>query len=111
MTAQLTTREERGQQIVQLNGQIQNVDELTYTVKSQSGNGEYCITKVCGEWLCECPDNKYRHVKCKHIFGVELSLKIKEQVKISRVIEEVTVSNCVYCYSSNTKKFIVRRNK
>ena len=112
MTAQLTTtREERGQEIANLQNQIKSIDDLTYVVKSQSHNGEYCITKVDNEWLCECPDNKYRHVKCKHIFGVEFSLKLKEQVKICRVIEEVTVSNCVYCHSSNTKKFSVRRNK
>ena len=112
MTAQLTTtREERGQEIANLQNQIKSIDDLTYVVKSQSHNGEYCITKVDNEWLCECPDNKYRHVKCKHIFGVEFSLKLKEQVKICRVIEEVTVSNCVYCHSSNTKKFSIRRNK
>jgi putative transposase len=112
MTVQLTTtREERGQEIANLQNQIKRIDDLTYVVKSQSHNVEYCITKVDNDWLCECPDNKYRHVKCKHVFGVEFSLKLKEQVKISRVIQEVTVSNCVYCHSSNTKKFIVRRNK
>jgi putative transposase len=36
-----TTREERGKAIAKLSNQIQRVDESLYTVKSQSGNGEY----------------------------------------------------------------------
>src|SRR5208283_5224629 len=112
MTTQLTTtREERGQAIAQLDNQIKMIDEFLYIVKSQSNNGEYTVNKINGELVCDCPDNTYRHVKCKHIHAVEFSLKLKEQVKIGRVIEEVTVSNCVYCHSSNTKKFSVRRNK
>jgi transposase-like protein len=106
-----TTREERGEAIAKLQNQIQRVDELTYTVESQSRNGEYCVTKVCGEWLCECPDNKYRHVKCKHIFAVEFSSQIRKEVQINRVIQEVNVQNCQYCGSSNLKKDGVRRNK
>lgn len=109
--ATTTTREQRGEAIAKLQNQIQRVDELTYTVESQSRNGEYCVTKVCGEWLCECPDNKYRHVKCKHIFAVEFSSQIRKEVQINRVIPEVNVSNCQYCGSSNLKKDGVRRNK
>jgi transposase-like protein len=109
--ATITTREQRGEAIAKLQNQIQRVDELTYTVESQSRNGEYCVTKVCGEWLCECPDNKYRHVKCKHIFAVEFSSQIRKEVQINRVIQEVNVQNCQYCGSSNLKKDGVRRNK
>lgn len=107
----MTTREERGEAIAKLENQIRRVDELAYTVKSQSGNGEYCVTKVCGEWICECPDNKYRHVKCKHIFAVEFSSQIRKQVQTNRVIQEVNVQNCQYCGSSNLKRDGIRRNK
>jgi putative transposase len=112
MTTQITTtREQRGQAIAQSQGQINRIDDCLYVVKSQSGNGEYTINRVNGELFCTCPDNTYRHVKCKHIHAVEFGLKLKEQVKVCRVIEEVTVSNCVYCHSANTKKFSVRKNK
>ncbi len=112
MTAQLTTtREERGQAITQLQNQIQKIDDCLYVVKSQSGNGEYTVNRINGELVCDFPDNTCRHVKCKHIHAVEFSLKIKEQVKVSRVIQEVNVSNCIYCHSTNTKKFSVRHNK
>jgi transposase-like protein len=106
-----TTRAERGQSIATASGQIQSIDDMLYIVKSQSGNGEYTVNKVNGEWSCTCPDNTYRKAHCKHIHAVEFSLKLKAQVKVSRVIEEVTVSNCIYCHSSNTKKFVVRHNK
>lgn len=55
VTRLTTTREERGQKIADLEGQVKRVDDLAYSVKSQSGNGVYCVTKVCGEWLCEHP--------------------------------------------------------
>jgi putative transposase len=107
----ITTREERGEAIAKLSNQIQRVDDLAYTVKSQAGNGEYCVTKVCGDWVCECPDNKYRHVVCKHIHAVILSQSIRAEVKVNRVIQEINVQNCQYCHSNNLKKDGVRKNK
>ncbi len=112
MTAQqTTTREERGQAIAHSNGQVQRVDELLYVVKSQSGNGEYTVNKVNGEWLCDCPDNKYRHVPCKHIHAVIFSTAIRAEVKV-RIIKPIeNLSSCIYCGSSNLKKDGVRKNK
>lgn len=46
MSNQLTTtRQERGQVIAQLNGQIERIDENIYEVLSQSGNGKYEVLK------------------------------------------------------------------
>ena len=106
-----TTREQRGEAIARLNGQINRVDDFTYTVKSQSNNGEYCIVKVDGEWLCEYADNKYRHVKCKHIIAVELSTTIRAEVKVRTIAPIESMTACVYCGSSNLKKDGVRKNK
>jgi len=112
MSKQLTTtREERGQAIAKLNGQIKRVDDCTYSVKSQSNNGEYCITKVCGEWLCECPDNKYRHVTCKHIFAVEFSSQIRNEVQIRRIEPEANVQACRFCGSNEIVHAGMRHNK
>ncbi len=104
-------REERGLTIAQTRNQICCVEENFYTVKSQSGNGEYVVTLVDSEWMCECPDNKFRNVKCKHIFAVEISRKMKAEVKKSVIIQEVNISTCIYCHSSNIKKFGIRNNK
>jgi len=116
MATQLTqlqtdARQERGRAIAQRGSQVSCVEENFYTVKSQSGNGEYAISKVDGEWVCECPDNKYRNVKCKHIHALEFSQKLREEVKKNVIIQEVTISKCVFCQSPHIKKFGVRHNK
>ncbi len=107
----LTTREQRGEAIAQLDDQIHRVDDCTYTVKSQSHDGEYGIIKVNGEWICECPDNKYRHVKCKHIHAVEFSKSMRAEVVINQVIPELNIQNCQYCGSSGIVKNAIRHNK
>lgn len=110
MSKQLTTsREERSQAIAQLSGQVKRLDDCTYTVKSQSHNGEYTISKSGNEWVCSCPDNTYRHLICKHIFAVDFSSQLRKEVQTNRVIQEVNVNNCRFCGSSNLKKDGVRK--
>ncbi|MCJ7632726.1 transposase, partial [Candidatus Bathyarchaeota archaeon] len=112
MSKQLTTtREERGEAIAKLQNQIKRIDENTYTVKSQAHDAEYCISRVCGEWLCECPDNKYHKVKCKHIFAVEFSLSVRAEVAVRRIEPIENLTECIYCGSSNIVKDGVRHNK
>jgi transposase-like protein len=112
MSNQLTTtREERGEAIAQLDGQVKRIDDFTYTVKSQSRMGEYIISKVDGEWICECPDNKYRHVKCKHIHAIEFSSKLRAEVKVRIIAPIEILTECIYCGSSNLKKDGIRKNK
>jgi len=112
MSKQLTTtREERGEAIAKLQNQIKRIDENTYTVKSQAHDAEYCISRVCGEWICECPDNKYRNVKCKHIFAVEFSLSVRAEVAVRRIEPIENLTECIYCGSSNIVKDGVRHNK
>jgi putative transposase len=112
MTTQLTTtREERGETIAQLSNQMQRVEDGFYTVKSQSGNGEYAVTMVDREWICECPDNKYRHVKCKHICAIEFSQRIRETVATKTIAPIQNLNTCVYCGSTHIVKDGVRKNK
>jgi hypothetical protein len=63
-------REERGLEIV--NGkksQVKRVNDFTYEVCSQSGNGVYLVSLTEDGWTCECPDHRFRGVKCKHIWA------------------------------------------
>lgn len=62
-------------------------------------------------WVCQCPDHKFRHVCCKHIHAVEISLKLRENVKDDIVISEVVIDSCKKCQSTNIKKAGLRRNK
>jgi len=105
-------REEKGLTIAKAReSQISRIDNVTYSVLSQSGNGKYVVCLSEDEWRCECPDHRFRGVKCKHIWAVEFSLKMREQVREHAVIEEMAISNCLYCHSSNIKRFEVRHNK
>ena len=100
------TREERGQMIAEKPNQIMRLEERFYKVASQYGNGMYDVTKkqVAG-WLCTCPDFTYRNVQCKHIWAVQLSLRIREQVE-ARVIEPITgIEVCIYCKSGKLRRW------
>ena len=84
---------------------------MLYTVKSQSGNGEYAVTKIDDEWICQCPDNTYRHVECKHIHAVKFSLTMRAEVKVRTITPIENLSNCIYCGSPNIVKHGIRKNK
>jgi transposase-like protein len=115
VTTQITQnlREEKGLEIANAKSQVSRIEENFYTVKSQAGIGEYAVYMVDGEWHCECPDHTYRHVKCKHLYALEFSLKVKEEVKAKAqiVIQPLNTSRCVYCDSENIVKDAVRHNK
>ena len=105
-------REAKGLEIAKAKeSQITRIEDTFYTVRSQSGNGEYAVSQVDKEWVCECPDNKYRHVKCKHIFSVEFSTSMRATVALTRIVPIANLTACVYCGSSNIVKDGVRKNK
>jgi len=107
------SREERGKAIAEKPNQIMRVDERFYKVASQNGNGMYDVTKTKAfaiGWICNCPDFNYRKVKCKHIWAVELSLKLREVIQ-PRVIEPLDIHSCLYCKSENLIKWGIRHNK
>jgi transposase-like protein len=110
--SQIKAREIRGQQIAEAKeSQINRIDHATYRVHSQSGNGEYVVCLSEDEWRCECPDYRFRGVKCKHIWAVELSLRMREQVKENLVIQPLNSLACVFCGSDKIVRDAKRHNK
>ena len=91
----------RGLQIAQLKDQIQRIDDGTYKVSSQSGNGKYDVLSTERGWTCSCPDHRFRQVCCKHIHAVEISRKMREAVQESVTIREVDLDRCRFCDSLN----------
>jgi putative transposase len=114
-TQRLTSREERGQAIAQSSGKVKRLDDCTYSVQSQSHNGTYTVKKNGDEWVCNCPDNTYRHLICKHIYAADFSNQLRRKVTDSKpkafVISELTAQACQRCGSSNLKKDGIRHNK
>jgi len=106
-----TSREKRGKAIANIPNQIKRLDNYTYRVKSQSGNGEYEVLNAELGWMCSCPDHIYRGLKCKHIYAVEFSVKLRREVEVRRIEPLTEISNCVFCESSNIVRDGIRHNK
>jgi len=104
-------RQRRGKAIYEANNQIKRLGSQFYRVKSQNGNGDYEIIKTESGWMCCCPDHTFRHVKCKHIWAVEFSLAIREEVKPQITIQGLDLHSCRLCGSENIMKKGVRKNK
>jgi len=104
-------RQQRGLEIAQMGNQIKRIDGHTYIVKSQSNNGEYCVSNNGEGWNCECLDHIYRGIKCKHIFAVEISLSLRIEVAVRKIEPIETLTECIFCGSSNIVGDGVRHNK
>lgn len=107
----LSTREDRGKAIAEMGNQITRVDEHSYKVKSQTSKVVYNVISTEIGWKCSCLDHVTRGVKCKHIYAVEFSFNLRQQVKKSVVVQPITISDCPFCHSTNLKKFGIRHNK
>jgi len=99
-----TTRQERGEEIAKLSGQIKRIDSNTYEVLSQSGHGKYEVLKSSIDWMCQCPDHIYRGIKCKHIHAVLFSKSIRAEVAIRKISPINNLSECIYCHSTPKKQ-------
>jgi transposase-like protein len=108
------TREENGMTIAHLGGYVRRVDDNSYVVRSQTGNGEYQV--ISGElgWLCSCPDHMYRGQKCKHIWAVHFSIEFRKTVAKTVTIKPlIDTLSCPRCKAdrSHIKYDGIRKNK
>jgi len=105
-------RELRGLEILGKGDQIHRIDDDTYRVDSQNGNGSYLVVRNGKEWACECPDHKFRETVCKHIWAVYFSLNMRRRVvsQSQPIIEVAKPEDCRYCGSPNLVKIGVRHN-
>jgi putative transposase len=108
----LNLREVNGQRLAE-NNHITRVDEFTYRVRSQSSNRDYDIIATELGFRCSCPDHMFRGVKCKHIFCVEFSVKLRQKVESQTqvIITAINYQNCPRCKSDKIVKHGVRHNK
>jgi len=68
------------------NVQILRLSEHHYTVKSQTTNRKYDVIGTESGFICNCPDHTFRKICCKHIHGVEFSIKYRNEVRESNKI-------------------------
>jgi putative transposase len=109
----MNQRKMRGMAIAQVASQVIRLDDRFYQVASQNGHGMYDVTRTKSfaiGWICNCPDFNYRKVKCKHIWAVQFSLKLRAVVR-PRVIEPIVAETCVYCNSKGIIRDGQRHNQ
>jgi transposase-like protein len=105
-------REERGKEIANQEGSIKRISDNEYQVKSQSKEYTvYSVRKMETGWICSCPDYQTRGERCKHIYAVQISQQIREEVKKSIVIEPIEIEGCLFCHSPDVVKTGIRKNK
>lgn len=106
-------REEQGKQIAETPDQIKRIDDNWYQVKSQSLSFDSWYDVIATEkgFVCICPDHKWRKAKCKHIFAVEFSQKIRKEIWKHVVISPLSTQNCPKCDSDNITKWGIRKTK
>jgi putative transposase len=104
-------RKERGMQIASVEGNVKNVKDKYWKVKSQTYDGYWVVEKTEIGWKCNCPDHMHRGMKCKHIHAVEISIGMREQAKPKTVLEPVIITNCPVCNSQDVRKSGIRHNK
>jgi hypothetical protein len=104
-------RQQCGQIIARARRAIKRINKFTYRVKSQTNDKYYHVKTTDIGWKCDCADHKYRGVKCKHIFAVEISYAIRETVREEIGIQQITANSCPQCRSSNLVKHGIRHNK
>ena len=108
------TREERAQRLLENpNTHILRVNDNHFQMKSLATNRVYDITTQFSKWSCTCPDHKYRMVECKHIKAIQISIKLREEVRQRNkvTINPVSTSECVFCHGGNIKRYGIRKNK
>ena len=108
------TRIDAGRKIAENpNVQILRLNAHHYTVKSQTTNRKYDVIGTESGFVCNCPDFTFRKICCKHIHGVEFSIKYREEVRERNkvTINSLNVEQCPKCTSENFVKHGIRKNK
>jgi transposase len=89
MTTATNSRDLRGKSIADQGDQIKKVNDHSFKVKSQSGNGFYEVKATPNGMICDCPDFVYRGGKCKHIAATRYYLEIEKDTPQGTVTEKV----------------------
>ena len=64
----MNARMEKAKQMMLTKGYCSQISTNKFSIRSQSNpNKRYLVNKTGNDLVCECPDNKFRKVDCKHI--------------------------------------------
>lgn len=105
-------RQEKGKEIA-LKSDLIRLSDNYYHVHSQTTKRDYDVILVNKNWVCNCADHKFRHVCCKHIHAVEISIHMRNEARIQNriTIAPITTTECSFCHGMNISKNGIRHNK
>ena len=69
------------------------------------------IQRENGSWICNCLDFHYRNLRCKHIIACQISEQLRKKVRENVVIQPIEITACIFCQSTDLRKFGLRHNK
>jgi len=102
----LESRAIRGYGILLNGSSITQLDRTAFLVPSQTKNVKYLVCKEGEGWSCECPDHQFRLVYCKHIYAVQLWLKLRENLQPKTIkIESPEIYECKFCGSHQIVRY------
>lgn len=107
-------REERAREILaNPNTHIMRVNDNHFQMKSLATGRIYDVTIKFSKWHCTCLDHKYRRIECKHIKVIKISIQLRDEARQRNkvTISPVSTKECIFCHSTNIKKYGIRRNK
>ena len=107
----MNARQRRGQAIFEKRDQMERIDDSHYMVNSQSSNKKYDVISTERGWNCACPDHQFRNVCCKHIHAVEISLRMRTEVRKEITIPQVDLGKCKFCDSAKIVKHGIKKLK
>ena len=102
----MNARTHRAGQIMETKGHCSQIDANAFSVRSQTNpENRYTIRETAGGLVCECPDNRFRKVDCKHIKIVLEVVKNNRCRKNNtfRIMERSQLKLCKYCDSGRLK--------
>jgi hypothetical protein len=89
----------KAHKIIAKGEKIIKVDNMTYTVPSQTGNWFYTVKWNGVEWYCNCPDHNKRNLPCKHIYSTMLWIGLHDATKDVDEHKPLNFSPCPECGS------------
>lgn len=117
----VNARKARGMILLEQGFEPQEVNEKTWLVPSQTGNGIYTVKRYKTpnrHWVCSCPDFELRGIPCKHINCVKIWKQLKERfeqlhlkVKQNIRIRDLPIEECKFCHSQNFTCYGLKNGK
>jgi len=125
-TTQEMQRQIRGMEIASVNHPIKRINKLNYKIRSQSNEeiwynvkkeyGHNLGGRQDGQWICNCPDFRFRQIQCKHVCAILFSKKLRKKVISQDVVQPLVIGSsdsveCLKCKSDTIVKDGKRHNK